>query len=90
VHKHWQAKTVTEGEDHMFSLVRMNHPLHVNHVYATESQRGYTMVVVPHVLLPALDIFVGIVSGKAIANHAKQDGTPVAQFKRAAPVPRRR
>ena len=134
VYKHWPAKTVTEADDHMFCLLTMNHhPLHINDVYAAESQQGRNVVVGPLVYSLALGMSVGDVSGKAIANLAteelshpapvfhgdtlfcesevldvrpsqskpdrgvvkvhtrvfKQDGTLVAEFKRAVLVPRR-
>jgi acyl dehydratase len=133
VYKHWPAKTVTEADDHMFCLLTMNHhPLHINDVYAGESQQGQNVVVGPLVYSLALGMSVGDVSGKAIANLAteelthpapvfhgdtlfcesevldvrpsqskqdrgivrvhtrvyKQDGTLVAEFKRAVLVPR--
>src|SRR5947207_1864696 len=41
VYKHWPAKTVTEADAHLFCLLTMNHhPLHINDVYAKESQQG--------------------------------------------------
>src|SRR5438477_9105415 len=41
VYKHWPAKTITESEDHLFCLLTMNHhPLHLNDVYAAQSQQG--------------------------------------------------
>src|SRR6476659_593431 len=41
VYKHWPAKTVTEADDHLFCLITMNHhPLHINDVYASQSQQG--------------------------------------------------
>ena len=41
VYKHWPAKTVTEADDHLFCLLTMNHhPLHINDVYAAQSQQG--------------------------------------------------
>ena len=131
---HWPAKTVTEAEDHLFCLLTMNHhPLHINDVYAGESQQGRNVVVGPLVYSLALGMSVSDVSGKAIANLAteelthpapvfhgdtlfvesevlevtpsrskpdrgvvkvhtkafKQDGTLVAEFKRAVLVPRR-
>jgi len=134
VYKHWPAKTVTEADDHLFCLLTMNHhPLHINDVYAAESQQGRNVVVGPLVYSLALGMSVGDVSGKAIANLAteelshpapvfhgdtlfcesevldvrasqskpdrgvvkvhtrvfKQDGTLVAEFKRAVLVPRR-
>ena len=133
VYKHWPAKTVTEADDHLFCLLTMNHhPLHINDVYASESQQGRNVVVGPLVYSLALGMSVGDVSGKAIANLAtedlkhpapvfhgdtlfaesevlevkasqskpdrgvvkvhtrvfKQDGTLVAEFKRAVLVPR--
>src|SRR5919106_1971234 len=134
VYKHWPAKTVTESDDHLFCLITMNHhPLHLNDVYAGQSQQGQNVVVGPLVYSLALGMSVGDVSGKAIANLAtedlshpapvfhgdtlfaesevlevrpsqskpdrgvvkvhtrvhKQDGTLVAEFKRAVLVPRK-
>ena len=69
VYKHWPAKTVTEADDHMFCLITMNHhPLHINDVYARESQQGRNVVVGPLVYSLALGMSVPDVSGKAIAN----------------------
>src|ERR671935_1780827 len=135
VYKHWPAKTVTEAEDHLFCLLTMNHhPLHVNDVYASQSQQGRNVVAGPYVYSLVFGMTVPDVSGKAIANLAtedlshpapvfhgdtlyaqsevlevtpsrtkpdrgvvkvhtrvyKQDGTLVAEFKRAVLVPRRR
>jgi acyl dehydratase len=134
VYKHWPAKTVTEADDHLFCLITMNHhPLHINDVYARESQQGRNVVVGPLVYSLALGMTVADVSGKAIANLAtdelkhpapvfhgdtlyvesevlevkpseskpdrgvvrvhtrayNQDGTLVAEFKRAVLVPRK-
>jgi acyl dehydratase len=110
-----------------------HHPLHLNDVYASQSQQGQNVVVGPLVYSLALGMSVSDVSGKAIANLAteelshpapvfhgdtlyaesevlevtpsrskpdrgvvkvhtrvyKQDGTLVAQFKRAVLVPRK-
>jgi acyl dehydratase len=133
-YQHWPAKTVTEADDHLFCLITMNHhPLHVNDVYAAQSQQGRNVVVGPLVYSLALGMSVGDVSGKAIANLAteelshpapvfhgdtlfcesevldvrpskskgdrgivrvhtrvyNQEGTLVAQFKRAVLVPRK-
>jgi acyl dehydratase len=134
VYKHWPAKTITATEDHLFCLLTMNHhPLHINDVYAAQSQQGQNVVVGPYVYSIVLGMTVADVSGKAIANLAteelshpapvfhgdtvyvesevlevtpsrskpdrgvvkvhtrayKQDGTLVAEFKRAVLVPRR-
>jgi acyl dehydratase len=81
VYKHWPAKTVTEADDHLFCLLTMNHhPLHINDVYAQESQQGQNVVVGPLVYSLALGMSVGDISGKAIANLATED------LKHPAPV----
>jgi acyl dehydratase len=65
---------VTEADDHLFCLITMNHhPLHINDVYAGESQQGRNVVVGPLVYSLALGMSVGDVSGKAIANLATDD-----------------
>src|SRR3954449_11828527 len=134
VYEHWPAKTITEAEDHLFCLITMNHhPLHINDVYAQQSQQGRNVVVGSFVYSLMLGMSVPDVSGKAIANLAteelshpapvfhgdtlfvesevlevkpsqskpdrgvvrvhtrtsNQDGTLVAEFKRAVLVPRK-
>ena len=74
VYKHWPAKTVTEADDHLFCLITMNHhPLHINDIYAAESQQGRNVVVGPLVYSLALGMSVADVSGKAIANLATEE-----------------
>ena len=74
VYKHWPAKTVTEADNHLFCLLTMNHhPLHINDVYATQSQQGRNVVVGPLVYSLALGMSVSDVSGKAIANLATEE-----------------
>ena len=81
VYKHWPAKTVTEADNHLFCLVTMNHhPLHINDVYAHQSQQGRNVVVGPLVYSLALGMSVSDVSGKAIANLATEE------LKHPAPV----
>ena len=81
VYKHWPAKTVTEADDHLFCLITMNHhPLHINDVYAGQSQQGRNVVVGPLVYSLALGMSVSDVSGKAIANLATEE------LKHPAPV----
>ncbi|MGI8632582.1 MAG: MaoC family dehydratase [Solirubrobacterales bacterium] len=76
VYKHWPAKTVTEGDDHLFCLLTMNHhPLHINDHYAAQSQQGRNVVVGPYVYSVALGMSVGDISGKAIANLATEELT---------------
>jgi acyl dehydratase len=75
-YKHWPAKTVTEGEDHLFCLLTMNqHPLHVNDVYAAQSQQGRNVVAGPYVYSLVFGMTVNDVSGKAIANLATEELT---------------
>src|SRR5689334_22131790 len=74
IYKHWPAKTVTESDDHLFCLITMNHhPLHLNDVYAKQSQQGRNVVVGPLVYSLALGMSVSDVSGKAIANLATEE-----------------
>ncbi|MBA2506715.1 MAG: MaoC family dehydratase [Thermoleophilaceae bacterium] len=74
IYKHWPAKTVTEADDHLFCLITMNHhPLHINDVYAGQSQQGRNVVVGPLVYSLALGMSVSDVSGKAIANLATEE-----------------
>jgi len=81
IYKHWPAKTVTEADDHLFCLLTMNHhPLHINDVYAGQSQQGRNVVVGPLVYSLALGMSVSDVSGKAIANLATEE------LKHPAPV----
>ena len=81
VYKHWPAKTITEADDHLFCLITMNHhPLHINDVYAAQSQQGKNVVVGPYVYSLALGMSVSDISGKAIANLATEE------LKHPAPV----
>jgi acyl dehydratase len=74
VYKHWPAKTVTEADDHLFCLITMNHhPLHINDVYAADSQQGRNVVAGPLVYSLAFGMTVSDVSGKAIANLATEE-----------------
>jgi acyl dehydratase len=89
VYKHWPAKTVTEADDHLFCLLTMNHhPLHINDVYAAESQQGRNVVVGPLVYSLALGMSVADVSGKAIANLATEElSHPAPVFPRGSADP---
>jgi acyl dehydratase len=74
VYEHWPAKTITEADDHLFCLITMNHhPLHINDVYAKESQQGRNVVVGSLVYSLMLGMSVPDVSGKAIANLATDE-----------------
>ena len=73
-YKQWPAKTVTEGDDHLFCLLTMNHhPLHVNNVSASQSEQERNVVVGPYVYSLALGMSVSDISGKAIANPATEE-----------------
>src|ERR687898_2857671 len=73
-YEHWPAKTVTEADDHLFCLITMNHhPLHINDVYAGQSQQGRNVVAGPYVYSLVFGMTVPDVSGKAIANLATDD-----------------
>jgi acyl dehydratase len=66
--------TVTESDDHLFCLITMNHhPLHLNDVYAAQSQQKRNVVVGPLVYSLALGMSVSDISGKAIANLATEE-----------------
>ncbi len=81
VYRHWPVKTITESEDHLFCLLTMNHhPLHINDVYAAESQQGRNVVAGPYVYSLIFGMTVPDVSGKAIANLATEE------LKHPAPV----
>jgi acyl dehydratase len=74
VYRHWPVKTVTEAEDHLFCLLTMNHhPLHINDVYASQSQQGRNVVAGPYVYSLVFGMTVSDVSGKAIANLATEE-----------------
>ena len=81
VYMHWPVKTVTEAEDHLFCLLTMNHhPLHINDVYAGESQQGRNVVAGPYVNSLIFGMTFADISGKAIANLATDE------LKHPAPV----
>ena len=82
---------MTEADDHLFCLLTMNHhPLHINDVYAAQSQQGRNVVVGPLVYSLALGMSVSDVSGKAIANLATEEPTPCAGLPRRHAVLRDR
>ena len=69
VFKHWPGKTVTEMDNHLFSLLTMNHnPLHIDERYMSEHQHGKILVNGALVLSLVVGMSVPEMSGKAIAN----------------------
>ena len=69
VFKHWPGKTITEGDNHLFSLLTMNdNPLHTDDHYMQGHQHGQVLVVGTLVLSLVVGMSVRDTSGKAIAN----------------------
>ncbi len=69
VYKHWPGKTITEADNHLFSLLTMNtNPLHTDEHYMKEHQHGRILVVGPLVISLVVGMSVRDTSGKAIAN----------------------
>lgn len=69
VFKHWPGKTITEMDNHLFSLLTMNNnPLHFDEHYMRDHQHG--KILVNGVLVMALVVGMSVreTSGKAIAN----------------------
>jgi acyl dehydratase len=68
-YKHFPAKTITESDNNLFSLITMNHhPIHLDKVYAAQSQHGEILVVGTYVFSLVVGMSVSDVSGCAIAN----------------------
>ena len=69
VYKHWPGKTITEMDNHLFSLLTMNtNPLHIDENYMKNHQHGKILVAGPLVLSLVVGMSVRDTSGKAIAN----------------------
>ena len=70
VFKHWPGKTVTEFDNHLFSLLTMNHnPLHIDeHHMQQNHQHGKILVDGAYVISLVVGMSVRDTSGKAIAN----------------------
>ena len=69
VFKHWPGKTVTEMDNHLFSLLTMNSsPLHTDEHYMEAHQHGRVLVNGALVLSLVVGMSVRDTSGKAIAN----------------------
>ena len=68
-YRHWPGKTITESDNHMFSLLTMNtNPLHIDEHYMSGHQHGRILVVGPLVMSLVVGMSVPDTSGKAIAN----------------------
>ena len=69
LYKHWPGKTITEADNHIFTLLTMNtNPLHIDEEYMSRHQHGKILVVGPLVLSLVVGMSVPDTSGKAIAN----------------------
>ena len=69
VFKHWPGKTITEADNHVFSLLTMNtSPLHIDENYMQDHQHGRIIVVGTLVLSLVVGMSISDTSGKAIAN----------------------
>ena len=69
VYRHWPGKTITEADNHMFSLLTMNtNPLHIDAHYMSEHQHGQILVVGPLIMSLVVGMSVPDTSGRAVAN----------------------
>ena len=69
VFKHWPGKTITEADNHLFSLLTRNdNPLHTDENYMKDHQHGQVLVVGTLVLSLVVGMSVRDTSGKAVAN----------------------
>tara|TARA_Y100000588_G_C14055288_1_gene839070 strand:- start:77 stop:559 length:483 start_codon:yes stop_codon:yes gene_type:complete len=69
IFKHWPGKTITEMDNHLFSLLTMNdNPLHTDENYMSEHQHGKTLVNGLLIMSLVVGMSVRQTSGKAIAN----------------------
>ena len=69
VYEHRPGKTVTEGDNHQFTLLTLNtHPLHFDAEFARASEFGRNLVVSPYTLALLIGMSVTDCSQKAIAN----------------------
>ena len=69
IFRHWPGKTITEMDNHLFSLLTMNdNPLHTDEHYMSNHQHGRTLVNGLLVMSLVVGMSVRQTSGKAIAN----------------------
>ena len=69
IFKHWPGKTITEMDNHLFSLLTMNdNPLHIDESYMESHQHGKILVNGVLVMSLVVGMSVKDTSGKAIAN----------------------
>ena len=69
IYEHRPGKTVTEYDNHMFTLMTMNtHPMHFDREFAKASEFKQILVVSPYTLALLIGMSVTDCSQKAIAN----------------------
>ncbi|MEM6626783.1 MAG: MaoC family dehydratase [Pseudomonadota bacterium] len=69
VYEHRPGKTITEYDNHMFTLMTMNtHPMHFDAEFAAASEFKKNLVVSPYTLALVIGMSVSDTSQKAIAN----------------------
>ncbi len=69
IYEHRPGKTITEYENHMFTLMTMNtHPMHFDNEFAAASEFKQCLVVSPYTLALLIGMSVSDCSQKAIAN----------------------
>lgn len=74
VYEHRPGKTVTEYDNHLFTLMTMNtHPMHFDAEYAKHSEFGKNLVVSPYTLAILIGMSVTDCSQKAIANLGMEE-----------------
>ena len=67
--KHWPGKTITEMDNHLFSLLTMNdNPLHTDENYMSDHKHGKILVNGLLIISLVVGMSVRQTSGKAIAN----------------------
>ncbi|MDZ4318034.1 MAG: MaoC family dehydratase, partial [Phenylobacterium sp.] len=69
VYEHRPGKTVTEADNHLFTLLTLNtHPLHFDAEYGKHTEFGRNLVVSTYTLALLIGLSVSDCSQKAIAN----------------------
>lgn len=69
IYEHRPGKTITESDNHMFTLMTMNtHPMHFDNEFAKKSEFGKCIVCSPLTVALMVGMSVTDVSQKAIAN----------------------
>ena len=76
IFKHWPGKTITEMDNHLFSLLTMNdNPLHTDANYMSEHQHGKILVNGLLVMSLVVGMSVRQTSGKAVAKLVYENVT---------------